>query len=255
MMSDYSQLTRIRHCISTPRCNDIEILKDIPILFSISRFLAVVILSISVFSCSPIVYNYHPPVSDFSIPELNIEMIRGIGEPLLDQGKLTLRDVLFIKKETTLALYRVVPGKLVKIGEDEESEFYGQEMPAIIYSSFTHPAPSATVMRNKITGECCIVRPGDIDICGGLNTERNKEQLVTIDSFRRTLLYSGRVGNKLKISYREFSGNLARAAFSNEVEYDLNESGIIGYAGARIEVLNATNTQITYKVLRNFNTQ
>lgn len=60
------------------------------------------------------------------------------------------------------------------------------------------------------------------------------------------------MGNKLKISYREFSNDIARAAFSTDVEYDLNESNIIGYAGARLEVIKATNTEITYKVLKHF---
>ncbi|EJI85939.1 hypothetical protein AEST_10210 [Alishewanella aestuarii B11] len=45
---------------------------------------------------------------------------------------------------------------------------------------------------------------------------------------------------------------MARAAFSTDVEYDLNESNIIGYAGARLEVISATNTEITYKVLKHF---
>jgi hypothetical protein len=37
------------------------------------------------------------------------------------------------------------------------------------------------------------------------------------------------------------------------VEYDLSESKIIGYAGARLEVIKATNTGIEYKVIKNFN--
>jgi len=61
------------------------------------------------------------------------------------------------------------------------------------------------------------------------------------------------VGNKLKISYREFNNNMARAAFNTDVEYDLSESAIIGYAGARIEVIDATNTDIKYKIIKNFN--
>jgi len=46
---------------------------------------------------------------------------------------------------------------------------------------------------------------------------------------------------------------MARAAFNTDVEYDLSESAIIGYAGARIEVIDATNTDIKYKIIKNFN--
>jgi len=67
------------------------------------------------------------------------------------------------------------------------------------------------------------------------------------------LIYSGKVGNKINVAYREFSNNLARPAFNNTVQYDLDESNIIGYKGARIEVIEATNEYIKFKVLLNFN--
>ena len=72
------------------------------------------------------------------------------------------------------------------------------------------------------------------------------------DSFQQTLLYSGRVGNKINVSYREFSSSMARPAFNNDVEYDLDDSNIIGYKGALIEVLDADNQSITYKLIKNF---
>ena len=37
------------------------------------------------------------------------------------------------------------------------------------------------------------------------------------------------------------------------VEYDLKDSTTIGYKGALIEVLEATNQSIRYRVIRNFN--
>jgi hypothetical protein len=59
-------------------------------------------------------------------------------------------------------------------------------------------------------------------------------------------------GNRIKFAYREFNNNVARPAFSNEVEYDLTVSREIGYKGARLEVINSSNTDITYKVLQGF---
>jgi hypothetical protein len=217
------------------------------------KIFLVVFMAFITFSCSSVIYNYNPIPTSFSIPEIDKEITKGIGEPLLDQGKQTLIDVLYIRSDAGLALYRVKPGKLIKIGDDEDTEYYSQDVSTIIFASISYPAPSAKVMRNKFTGKYCIVRPGDIDICGVLDAERGQENLITRDSFRRTLIYSGRVGNKLKISYREFSENMARPAFSTDAEYDLNEGNIIGYAGARLEVIKATNTEITYKVIKNFN--
>lgn len=73
------------------------------------------------------------------------------------------------------------------------------------------------------------------------------------DSFQQTLLYSGKVGNKINIGYREFSNSLARPAFNNNVEYDLSESKTIAYKGAQLEILEATNQHIKFRLIKNFN--
>jgi hypothetical protein len=77
--------------------------------------------------------------------------------------------------------------------------------------------------------------------------------IETSSDFQQTLIYTGREGNIIRASYREFSGNLARPAFTVDVTYDLNDSDIIAFRGARLQILEATNTSITYKVLSNFN--
>ena len=75
---------------------------------------------------------------------------------------------------------------------------------------------------------------------------------------RAIALYGSRliipVGNKINIGYREFQGGMARAAFSNEVEYDLSESKTIRYKGAVLDIMDANNQSITFKLTRNFNT-
>ena len=45
---------------------------------------------------------------------------------------------------------------------------------------------------------------------------------------------------------------MARSAFSQEVQYDLEESNVIGFKSVRIEVIEATNSRIQYKVLQPF---
>jgi len=215
-------------------------------------------LTLLLTACSSVKYNYTPESTAFSIPELGVEVLLGLGEPLLDQGKATKRDVIYIIQETSLAAYKEKPGKLLKVGSDQSYDYFSQDTHTgySIYEGLLISTPSmtASLRYNKNNGEYCILRPTDIDICGEINTRNETDKVITNDSFRRTLIYSGRVGNKLKISYREFSNNMARSAFSSEVEYDLGESSIIGYAGARIKVISATNTEIKYEVIKNFNT-
>lgn len=71
----------------------------------------------------------------------------------------------------------------------------------------------------------------------------------TPESFRRELVYSGVSQNTLTLMYREFKDNMARPAFTQELKYDISQNRVIGYKGARFEVVEAGNTMITYKVL------
>jgi hypothetical protein len=63
------------------------------------------------------------------------------------------------------------------------------------------------------------------------------------------LIYSGKAGNIIRITYREFSNNLARPAFSQDLTYDLSESKRITFRSTVIEVKEATNSSITFVVL------
>ena len=69
--------------------------------------------------------------------------------------------------------------------------------------------------------------------------------------FQQAIIYTGKEGNIIKATYREFSGGLARPAFAIDVTYDLNDSDIIAFRGARLQIIKATNTEITYKVISN----
>lgn len=75
------------------------------------------------------------------------------------------------------------------------------------------------------------------------------------DSFKYQALYQGKIGNTIKISFREFSHDMARPAFTQDIEYELesNKPTIIGFKGLRIEVIKATNQNITYSVIKDYN--
>ena len=71
-------------------------------------------------------------------------------------------------------------------------------------------------------------------------------------TFIQEFIYNGRVGNALKFVYREFSGDYIKPAFTQEVQYDLNQSDIIGFKNLRIKIINASNTEIEYILESNF---
>jgi hypothetical protein len=70
------------------------------------------------------------------------------------------------------------------------------------------------------------------------------------------LRFSGHyIDNKIKISFREFKNDIARPAFTQDIEYQLDENGKanVGFKGLRIEILKATNYDIEYKVVKDYN--
>lgn len=72
------------------------------------------------------------------------------------------------------------------------------------------------------------------------------------NSFQQTIEYGGRSGDVLKFTYSEFSDGFARQAFTREFQVDLSQGNVAAYKGAVIEIESATNSSITYKVVRNF---
>jgi hypothetical protein len=69
-------------------------------------------------------------------------------------------------------------------------------------------------------------------------------------SSKRELVYLGQSGETLRFKYREYYDNLVRAAFSNDLTYNIAEDNVIGFRGARIEIIDASNTELTYLIRR-----
>lgn len=80
------------------------------------------------------------------------------------------------------------------------------------------------------------------------------------DSFKYEAIYQGRIGSKIKVTYREYyydittNAFMIRPAFEQIIDYELNEDGatLIGFKGLRIEVIKATNMSITYKIIKDY---
>lgn len=71
----------------------------------------------------------------------------------------------------------------------------------------------------------------------------------TEDSFKEELIYTGRTGNTIRVSYREYKENFARPAFYQDLTYDLGESDVIVFRNYRIRVIQATNQYIRFNVI------
>ena len=80
----------------------------------------------------------------------------------------------------------------------------------------------------------------------------DKEYVISSDTLQQSIEYAGKSGDILKFIYSEFYASRARDAYTREFQVDLSDGNVGAFKGAIFEILDADNTTITYKVMRNF---
>lgn len=221
------------------------------------KILVAGVIGFGLVGCASPSYNYQATPKNISKPPLNTINTAFVGDKMLEQGMMVDREVLKAPTDTKVGFsYSMTAGFYQKTGENEKGSYY-QPINNIsgggIVQKNVFADPFKDVMLGS-DGRLCIVTVFNAKSCTDQHeTKQTTTSIASDNSFQQTLIYSGKVGNKINVGYREFSSNLARPAFNNDVEYDLNQSKQIGYKGALLEVLDADNQSIKYKVLRNFN--
>ena len=210
------------------------------------------VLGFGLVGCTAPKYNYQAVSQNISKPPINSVNEAYVGDKMLTQGVFTEREAYFIPEAKKKFLFTMPKGFYLKTGEDGKGSYYQvvNNIPdgAII--------PGGGIQSILVTpqNDLCFIDIYFNKVCHFKDIgEKRKISVANDNSFQQTLIYSGKVGNKINIGYREFSSSMARPAFNNDVEYDLNESKTIGYKGALLEVIDANNQSIKYKVLKNFN--
>jgi len=224
------------------------------------KIFSITLASIVMTGCATSLTNYQPQTQQISEPPVNSINTASVGDRMLSQGKMTMRDALYFPRtQKTSFQHTIQQGYYPKQGESEEFIQYGisNESGAgkVIDGPLSDPTYALTL--RKKDNAICMFTTFNMNVDCKTNLEFEKRNGTTADanSFQQTLLYNGKVGTKINIGYREFSGDMARSAFSNEVEYDLDDSKQIGYKGALLDIIEANNQMIKYKVIKNFNTQ
>lgn len=92
-----------------------------------------------------------------------------------------------------------------------------------------------------------------------LKTEAAYEQAPGIRSesggFELELLYEGFHDNRVEITYNEYRDDLTQASFTDLIYFELTENSgnIISYKDIKIEIIDATDDQLIYRVLSGSN--
>lgn len=74
------------------------------------------------------------------------------------------------------------------------------------------------------------------------------------DIFRLEVVYQGVGSGSLRLLYREYKGDFVRPAFSQDLTFELEDEGptLVAVKGSRIEVFEAGNLGIRYRVIKGF---
>lgn len=216
------------------------------------RFVLIIpLVALSVFSaCTSVQYNgAKTEMQKVSYPPLDKTVTAYVGDHMVEKGVISQIEVLRVIQPIDGAMYNIPAKTYAQLGFDSSQDFY--EASGVTKKPFADPFNALSVDHNQ-DSQLCVVTVFGAESCYSGQFERQEVISESSNSFQQTLIYSGRVGDNINIGYREFSSSVARPAFNNEVEYDLGESSTIGYKGALIEVIEANNNRIEYKLLRNF---
>ena len=196
-------------------------------------------------------------------PPLNVVTKAELGDTIVEKGKVSTYDGLVLRNTVSwgdgvlIKKFTVFPGKLKARTQDANFIYFlSDNMTSGDVLLGTKPWPAGglcikktdpTFLRGFMITGACTATPKPLP-----DVQRAKVMDVDMPSFRQELIYNGRSGDTVKFLYREFSGDYARPPFSQDVQYDLKDGTTIGFKGARIEIVEASNTQLTYRVVSSF---
>lgn len=204
------------------------------------------ILLLCLFSlgCSAIARNYSPETAFIEWPAINTETTVYVGDKVLVQGNVTRQEALYVSKSISRC-YDIPAGTYAKIGEENGRLFFSSDN---VRSSFPCDPDAALFVDQDDMKSLCVVT-----IFNGYGCYKADVKIVNVDAYNlnntlQTLIYNGMMNNMISFAYIEKD---SLQEFTHNTAYDVPVETIV-YRGARIQIINADNEKITYKVLQYF---
>ncbi|PKG40214.1 hypothetical protein [Psychromonas sp. Urea-02u-13] len=214
--------------------------------------LAIVVMSLT--ACSS-TQRIPAKVTEHKTPKVNTKNSVSLGESMLESGRITTKKSFTLNSDTSTSDGAdIVAGEYFLTGINGVDGMYSRTDGGVTVKSPVLGAPYMyPIYIDGKTGEVCFVGIFGISPCSSYKPVVTDKAIYSPDSFKQELIYTGKVGDKIRFTYREYSNGMARGAFSVDVEYDLSESNVIAYKGAVMSIQKATNTIINYTITKHFN--
>jgi hypothetical protein len=177
-----------------------------------------------------------------------------LGDQLLVEGDLKEHTVLIVKEAIRANMcYTFTAGEYEKTGETDKYEFYN-ERPFKGKVKISFPCdPTQGVRYSEKDQKICAITIFGIASCAPAPPDKVTRSTIKTGSFMRELIFTGYINGKLRITYREFAEGTSQPALVVDAEHEISQwPTVIGFKGARIEILDVTSLQIKYQVLQGF---
>lgn len=219
-------------------------------------------------------FNYGSQIVVVESPKAGETKTIAVGEPLIVSGKNVMTETVYIKapvslisevekREDPVGNFRIMArvGQFPITHKDDAGYRYAPILPLTL-DWYEQGQYSSSLRINgfyRVDSQDRLVLIWSYPNYEETHVEQSDElsAVATIriqssrdaSSLQRELIYTGRSGVNLTLLYREFINDMARPAFSQQLQYDISNDQVIGFQGARIRIIGANNTSITYEVL------
>lgn len=185
----------------------------------------------------------------FDVEELNTLVRKELGESLVNKGIMTVYEAIKITESPSFVIdlvrrYPYGQGEVLALQFENKKWRYYYKLNLLTFGVAVSKSNSKDVRPTYGRNNKKVK---------GFKVEETIHVSYDTEYYMQEFVYNGKIENSLKFLYREYISDNVRPSFTQEIQYDLDESKIIGFKGLRLEVVNVTNTQIEYKVLQSFN--
>ena len=217
------------------------------------KIYTILLFSILISSCGVKKYSIVPNSETTYSPEINEPKTSEIGITLVSKETAKKYDAIEITKEVKIKPNLMV--KTLKVGETFIKKFETEQFD--LYENIENPNYGIAVSKGNESSKIYSIGQTGTALRFKISKYPLKYELTerpirNEDYFKQEFIYNGKVGNGIKFIYREFVNDYARPAFTQDLQYDLSEDSTIGFRGLRLEVIDATNTKIEYKIINHF---
>ena len=209
-----------------------------------------------------------------NVPELNEKTEVYLGDRMLIQREGEYRECIVPKttyEKRALAADWIIKAKQPLCKRDADDEFYHPPSYSLVVACNGGDVSGAgcntfvrllnkndkyelTICQGKMMGKGgnCYKKLRQKNLTDKDIEINDRYFIYTENTFQQSIEYAGRDEDNLKFTYSEFTDGFARQAFTREFQVDYAKGDVAAYKGAIIKIHDATNVNIVYEVIRNF---